>query len=245
MDNQEFSVEVFHHNLDDDPDSIAGSLRHSSKKHRHEILTSHGYHALWLGEISRERYAELLVSHYFIRKSLETVFQELGDNFVVTNQFFDDEKVFSAKPYAVVTEVKSTDLLNDFVALTDGDIEAQTIAHKAQSFIDYIHKIKNQYCVALLGVAYTLEETQCYAGPRIGAALNKKLDLKGGATSYLMGRSDDKQALWRFRQSLNTITDFQTQANIVIASTLSYRMYRDLLDPYAVAVPASDNRFHA
>ena len=245
MENQDISIEVSHHNLDDDPGTVAGSLRHSAKKHRREILASHGYHALWLGQISRERYAELLLSHYWFRKNLEEIFNKIGASFVVENQFFDTKKVYLTEPYGVTKQIKSTDLCEDYMELVGRHPREQPLPPKAQALVDYINKIYSQYSVALLGIAHMLDETQCYAGPRIVTALNDKLKLGGKATRYLRGRGDEKRTLWSFRRSLNAITDFQTQANIVIASTFSYRKYRDFIDPYATSVPDNDSRYHA
>lgn len=245
MEHQEYSVAVSHQNLDEERGSIADSLRYSSRKHRHEILSSHGYYALWLGEISLERYIQLLASHYSIRIAIEKAFDEIHDSFTVENQFFDDKSHYTKSAFPIVEVNKSKDLLADLLDISDVNVDEANILPKAKQFIEYIEKVKGQCDLALLGILYTLEETQVYAGPLIGNALNQKLNLNGKAIRYLAGKNCSKPDLWAFRKQLNSITDFQAQANVVIASTLSYRIYRDLLDPYANLQPKSKNRFHA
>lgn len=223
---------------------ISASLRNLSRQCRREILNSHGYHAYWLGEISKEQYARLLHIHYHLRKSIEELFDSLDGTFAVVNLFTDEQKFFVVKKYVTDKRLKSSLLHDDIIDLMGTNDWNEPLPAKCQELIDYMQRVKKVYSVALLGVLYMLEETVTYAGPRIANVLDNRLALKGKATRYLRGNIDQKNDLWEFRRALDLITDFQTQANIVVASTITYRMYRDLLDPLASRTPRKSGIFH-
>lgn len=113
-------------------------------------------------------------------------------------------------------------------------VSCDSLPEKAEELIRYMKRVEEVYSVALLGILYMLEESAVYVGPRIALALDQKLELNGKATRYLRGQQGQKTHLWQFRKSLDYITDFQTQANVVIASTIAYRLYRELIDPRSI-----------
>ncbi|GAB1259085.1 hypothetical protein NBRC116494_35870 [Aurantivibrio plasticivorans] len=213
---------------------ISVSLRNVSRDCRREILSSYSYNALWLGQLTLKQYAELLYSHLRIRRHLESLFESLDGTFNVVNLFNLEEKAFDVSQYVTQQRLKSTLLERDIECLAKSHgVRCDVLPEKAAELINYMNRVHEVYSVALLGVLYMLEESIIYAGPRIGKALDKHLSLHSEATSYLDGHDNQKQTLWEFRKSLDLISDFQTQANIVIAATLSYRIYQDLLDPKA------------
>lgn len=224
---------------------VSVGLRNVSRETRGEILRSHAYHAFWLGEISKEQYAELLYAHLRLRQALEEQFTSLDGNFCVSNLFTQEEKVFDVEKYVTSKRNKSSLIQQDIEELESlFNVSCNRLPPKADELIEYMRNVKKVYSAALLGILYMLEETVIYAGPRIANALDKRLCLNGKATHYLRSGQNQKADLWEFRKSLDLITDFQTQANIVIASTITYRMYRDLLDPRAAMSAGYSGMFH-
>lgn len=224
---------------------ISVSLRNVSRSCRKEILRTHSYHAFWLGGVSEKQYAELLYAHYCIRQTLESLFDDLGGISKVCDVISNEQKVFDLKRYVTDKRSKSKQLQQDIEELESRlGVHCSKLPDKAQEIIDYMTRVHQVYSTALLGILYMLEETVIYAGPGIAKVLDQHLNLDGRATGYLRGSSEQKADLWEFRKSLDLITDFQTQANIVIASTITYRMYRELLDPHPVVSASRPGLFH-
>ena len=224
---------------------ISVSLRNVSRACRKEILRTYSYHAFWLGGVSKEQYAELLYAHLRMRQVLESLFDDLGGISRVCDVISNEQKVFDLNRYVTERRTKSAQLIRDIEELESVlDVRCTKLPDKAQEIIDYMNRAHQVYSTALLGILYMLEETVIYAGPGIAKVLDHHLKLNGKATHYLRGSSEQKADLWEFRKSLDLITDFQTQANIVIASSITYRMYRELLDPDPVISPSRPGLFH-
>lgn len=222
------------------PPRISVSLRNVSRDCRKEILRTHSYHAFWLGGVSKEQYVELLYAHLKLRQHLESLFDSLGGTFHVSDILSNEHKAFDVDKYVTSRRHKSAQLQRDIEELESLlGVRCDTLPAKAQELIHYMDRVNKVYSAALLGILYMLEETVIYAGPGIAKVLDEHLQLNGKATHYLRGSSQQKADLWEFRKSLDLITDFQTQANIVIASSITYRMYRDLLDPHPVTTGRS------
>ena len=176
------------------------------------------------------------------RKSL---FDDLGGISRVCDVISNEQKEFDLNRYVTERRSKSAQLQRDIEELESVlGVRCTKMPEKAQEIIDYMTRAHQVYSTALLGVLYMLEETVIYAGPGIAKVLDHHLKLNGKATHYLRGSSEQKADLWEFRKSLDLITDFQTQANIVIASSITYRMYRELLDPDPVISPSRPGLFH-
>lgn len=224
---------------------ISISLRNVSRSCRQEILRTHSYHAFWMGGVSPQQYAELLYAHLRLRQTLESCFEDLGGLAKVCDVITQEHKIFDLKRYVTERRTKSAQLQQDIEELEQVlGVRSSKLPAKAQEMMDYISRVKQVYSAALLGILYMMEETVIYAGPGIAKVLDETLQLDGKATAYLRGGSNQKADLWEFRKSLDLITDFQTQANIVIASTITYRMYRELLDPHPVVSATRPGLFH-
>lgn len=210
---------------------ISVSLRNLSRECRKEILSSHSYYEYWFGEVTKEQYIQLLQTNFYLRETIEELFDSLNGTFNMKNEFMDEEKVFEVNRYVTAKRSKSSVIDKDIVNLIGARKIDRRVPEKAKELIRYMHRVKEVYSVALLGILYMLEETVIYAGPVIARALDRRLELGGKSTEYLRGSPNQKADLWEFRRSLDLITDFQTQVNIVIASTMAYRMYQELIDP--------------
>jgi len=214
------------------PARISVGLRNVSRTCRREILRSFSYHELRSGAISRERYARFLHTHLAIRRELETLLASHQGTFRVLNIFEEgEEKLFSANHYVTPERRRSVQLQADLLELTGAASFDEPLPAKAAELIDYMGKVSKVYSAALLGVLYMLEETAILGGPGIAGSLDVTLGLGGGAQRYL-GTPGRKADLWRFRRSLDLITDPQTQINIVTAGTVTYQLYQDLLDSW-------------
>ena len=220
------------------PPRISVGLRNVSRECRKEILRTHSYHAFWLGGVSKEQYAELLFAHLKLRQHLESLFHAQGGTFHVSDILSHEHKSFDVDKYVTSRRQKSAQLQQDIDELESLlGVRCDSLPAQARELIQYMDRVEKVYSAALLGILYMLEETVIYAGPGIARVLDQHLQLGGRATHYLRGSSQQKADLWEFRKSLDLITDFQTQANIIIASSITYRIYRDLLDPHPVASP--------
>ena len=227
------------------PPRISVGLRNVSRDCRKEILRTYSYHAFWLGGVSKKQYAELLYAHLCLRQALEAMFESLDGTFRVSDIISQEQKSFAVDKYVTVRRIKSPQLQQDIEELEQLlDVRCTQLPAKAQELINYMERAKEVYSAALLGILYMLEETVIYAGPGIAKVLDHHLKLNGKATQYLQGSRNQKADLWEFRKSLDLITDFQTQANILIASSITYRMYRDLLDPHPVIPLGKPGIFH-
>lgn len=223
---------------------ISRGLRNLSRERRREMLSSRGYSALCSEPVTAEQYAGILRAHYAVRKTLEELLESLGGVFQVKNISTGEEKLFAVHKYATASRARSSQLYNDIVALTGFASSNEPLPSKAQELIDYMARVKVVYSAGLLGVLYMLEETVAYAGPRIADNLDRQLRLSGKATRYLRGSGRQKADLWEFRRSLDLITDFQTQVNVVAASTITYGMYRDLLNLGSVYSPRRSTKLN-
>jgi hypothetical protein len=222
---------------------ISTSVRKVSRQCRDQILSSHGYHALWLGELTVARYTQLLRAHYIVRQSLEALFDSLGGVFVVRNQSTQEEKLFVMDRYVTLQRKRADSLRADLEELAGPAIHAEPLPAKTQEVIDYMKRVKDVYSAGLLGVLYMLEETLTYAGPRIARNLERQLG-STKATRYLRSTANRKSDLWEFRKSLDLISDFQTQVNIVTAANIAYALYRDLIDPTSAFPALHSKRLH-
>jgi len=211
---------------------VSRALRNTSREARNDILRSYGYHALWLGQITHEQYIGHLHANWAIRLALEATFDSLQGEFRVRNLANNEEKVFAVQKYVTPARCKAHLLADDLRELT-GSLPKRPLPPKAQELIDYIAKVNAVYSAGLLGILYVLEESVTGAGRLIAGNLDRELKLNGGSTRFLRAGGEHKRDLWKLRRSLDLITDFQTQVNIVTAASIAYGMYRDMIDPYA------------
>jgi heme oxygenase len=218
---------------------ISVSIRKVSRQCRDEILSSHGYSSLWLGDLTVARYVQLLRAHYVVRQALEAHFDSLSGVFAVTNHATQEQKLFRAEKYVTERRRRAQALREDLEDLVGPKVHAEPVPPMAFELIKYMQRVKEVYSAGLLGVLYMLEESLTFAGPRI--LRNVQRQLPRNATRYLSGALDQKADLWQFRKSLDLIADYQTQVNIVTAANLSYGLYRNLLDPIS-AFPALHSR---
>jgi len=223
---------------------ISVGLRNLSRSCRKEMLVSSGYESLRRGALTAEQYAQLLRAHYDIRRSIETLLDSVGETFTVTNISTGEVKRFEVACYLNAHRCKSTLLLDDIFTLTGRETICAANLPKVGELICYMGRVRDVYSIALLGALYVFEEGVTYAGPRLAAALDRQLGLSGRATSYLRGAPDQKKDFWRFRRSLDSISDFQTQVNIVTAGTITYGIYRELMDPHSLRMPRTLARLH-
>lgn len=222
---------------------ISSALRKATREARNDILNSYGYHVLWLGQASRGQYVEQLHANWSIRRALEMHFDSLDGEFRVKNLANNEEKIFTVSKYVTECRRKAHILEADIEELT-GAAPKQAPAPKAQELIDYMSRVFTVYSAGLLGVLYMLEETVAYGGPTVAKNLNRELKLDGKGTRYLRGDGRQKEDLWELRRSLDLITDFQTQVNVVTAAAITYGTYRDLIDPRAAFAPARSKRLN-
>ncbi len=209
---------------------ISVGLRNLSRECRREILSSHAYRSLRFGAITRDAYVLLLRANYDIRRTLEELLASLGGRSTVENLLNDETKTFSLHRYVTGPRCRSHLLRDDIVDLTGEPPDDSVCSAVATPITEYMTRVRDVYSVALLGVLYMLEETVVYAGPRAAQALTATLGLAGKGTRYLRGLPRQRADFLEFRRSLDLITDLQTQVNIVVASSITYGMYRDLLN---------------
>ena len=222
---------------------ISTAIRKATREARSDILRAHGYHELWLGAITRSRYIALLNAHLAIRRAIEDMFDSTGGELRGCNLANNEEKMFVVHKYVTASRRKSHLLeadLNDLAGYSEPTIAASS---QAQKLVEYMLKVKNVYAPGLLGVLYMLEESVAYMGPVIARNLDRQLVLQGKGTRYLRGE-DRKQDLWELRRSLDLISDYQTQVNVVTAANISYVLYRDLIDPLACITPIPSARLN-
>jgi len=217
--------------------TISAAVRRATRAYRDEIRTAHGYHALWLGAVTREQYIEQLRAHLAIRLELENLFDSLGGELRARNLANDEEKIFTVQKYFSPNRRKSQLLQSDLRELVGTVQSPHTLSLQALALMKYMKAVKNAFAPALLGILYMLEETVTCAGPAIARNLDKSLLLQGKATRYLRGLAAAKRELWELRAALDLITDYQAQVNVVTAANISYGLYRDLIDPTASSMP--------
>lgn len=208
---------------------ISVSLRNVSRECRKEILSSIAFYKLANGQLTLQQYADLLYTNLCLREKLEQLFTRHNGCFRVVNLDNNEVKYFDVHVYATPERMRTEQLRADLAVLNEHyGVRPAPLSVKGEELLAYIDRVNQVYSVALLGILYMLEETVIYAGPRIARALVGQVD--DNATHYLRGNEQQKKDLWAFRRSLDYITDFQSQANIVIAATISYRKYHELLD---------------
>lgn len=230
--NDVIDLDAFRRSQQIDKNRISVNLRNVSRQCRKEILSSNSYHSYLNGDISRGQYIDLLHTHLGLREHLESLFKMQGQTFNVINLISNEQKAYDLNQYVTHQRSRSHMLQQDIIELNGHIKEDLQLPEKALELINYMNRVEKLYSVALLGILYMLEETVTYAGPKIARAINSQRSLDGKGLQYLT--QVDKRDLWSFRKTLDYITDFQSQANIVIASAFTYRMYRDLLDPRAL-----------
>jgi heme oxygenase len=223
---------------------ISVGLRNLSRECRREILSSHAYRSLRLGAITRDGYVLLLRANYDIRRTLEELLASLGGASRVENLLTDETKTFSLQRYVTGRRCRSHLLRDDLVDLTGEPPDDSACSAVATPITEYMTRVRDVYSIALLGVLYMLEETVVYAGPRIAHALTATLGLAGKGTRYLRGMPHQRADFRDFRRSLDLITDIQTQVNIVVASSITYGMYRELLKAAEPLAIRSVRRLH-
>ena len=197
---------------------------------RKAILASRAFQALRTGNVDRDGYAKHLCAHFAVRRALESQLDALRGRAVVCNQFTNEYKSFDLADLFRPEHRRSAAILEDIVSLTGSAPNSKFVPVWAKPLITYVERVSEVYSVALLGVLYTLEEAAVHAGPTIAASLDRAFDLRGSATGYLTITPRRRQSFRDFRAALDSISDLQTQVNIVTASTLSYRMYADLVN---------------
>jgi heme oxygenase len=170
-------------------------------------------------------------------------FDSLDGEFQVRNIATGEEKIFAVHKYVTPNRRKARLLEADLAELT-GSLPHQAPLPKAQELIDYMARVNSVYSAGLLGVLYMLEETVAYGGPIIAKNIDRELRLQGNGTRYLRGNPNKKQDLWEFRRSLDLITDYQTQVNVVTAAAITYSTYRDVIDPRAGLAPPGSKRLN-
>ncbi|TVZ39686.1 hypothetical protein P886_4093 [Alteromonadaceae bacterium 2753L.S.0a.02] len=210
---------------------ISVSLKRIARQNRLEILQSYPFIKFWLSDVKAEHYIFGLHLHLALRKELETQFKTLGASFNVVNQFNDEHKQFDIQQYVSPNHYKTQLIKRDLAELHAFLPDNFELPSKAKELIAYMRRASEVYSVALLGVLFMLEENLCYGGMHLVSALQKNGVSPKHNFRYLKSFSDSKSDLWKFRETLDSISDFQTQANVVIAATISYDMHRELLNP--------------
>lgn len=230
MTSKRIVIDIAARQRDTAPARVSVGLRNLSRNCRREILASGIYQSLRLGAISRDVYLGLLQAGYQIRHALESHLEAIDGKCEVANQTTGERKTFNIEKYATPGRSKSWMLRDDIFDLTGAEPACEPVAKSVQQLIDYMARVRDVYSVALLGVLYMLEETVTYAGPAIAMALDRSLALQGRGVRYLRGIPNQKTDFLAFRESLDLFSDLQTQVNIVTASTITYDMYKGILN---------------
>lgn len=213
---------------------ISVSLRRLARVNRRGLTASHSVMRFWLGSAQPQHVIQLLQQHWCIREALETKFRALGPAFNVVNQYDGSQKQFATVDHLPAHIFKADLIQQDLQRLgAEVNIHSQLQLidnnHKLKELLDYIERASEVYSVALLGVLYMLEDNLCSFGPLIERALGDSLQQTG--LQYLTAYQNKRPLLWQLRQSIDDITDFQSQANVVIAATITFDLHRELLDP--------------
>ncbi|WP_317932304.1 hypothetical protein [Halioxenophilus sp. WMMB6] len=216
------------------PARISVSLKRLARENRRELSRSFPYMRFWLMTLSPAEYGHFLRLHLTLRETLESHFQALGGRFDVVNLLLDEHKKFALADYLSPANHKANLIRRDLAALGLPTTLTGPTNVKLSELITYIKRTAQVYSVALLGVVYMLEQNLASAGEVIAANLRQNHGLPDSALNYLTAFHGRKRELWQFSQALDTITDFQTQANVVIAATITYELHRELLDPHCM-----------
>lgn len=210
---------------------ISVSLKRLARENRHELLCSYPHVRFWFGQVEREHYIHFLRLHLALRTALESNFSLIGEHFVVENIFDKKSKRFSVSDYLLPGSYKSDLIRKDLIALSESPEKAFQHPVKLDEFLGYIQRTADAYSISLLGILFVLEDNLASAGSQLANTLVQNKAANNFSLNYLSSFATCKSKLWQFTQALDVISDFQTQANIVIAATLSYEMHRDLLLP--------------
>ncbi|BFM09187.1 hypothetical protein [Halioxenophilus aromaticivorans] len=213
---------------------ISESLKRLARENRQALLSSYPYVRFWLQDVQREHYVHLLRLHLALREAIENNLEYLGDHFEVEALFDQQRKQFSIAHFVKPNIYKSDLIRKDLAALNESPFTELDHSPKLKEFLGYIRRTSNAYSVSLLGTLFVLEDNLASAGNQLATTLVQNNAVNNFALNYLSSYADSKDGLWQFTQSLDSISDFQTQANVVIAATLSYEMHRDLLKPMDV-----------
>ena len=225
------------------PAKISISLKRLARDNRREIIASFPYVRFWTSDITKEQYAYFLYLHWVVRKELEAELKNVGENFNVVNLFNNQQKSFLVDRYELPISHHTDLIAQDLHKLGVTPQKVYKIDVKVTELIAYIHRTAKVYSLALLGVWYMLEDNLCNFGPQLANSLTEQQKystlkdnghIPESAFSYLNTYKNRRPRLWQFRQSLDDIVDFQSQANVIIAATITYQIYRDLLDPRAL-----------
>ncbi|WP_339073929.1 hypothetical protein [Teredinibacter turnerae] len=210
---------------------ISTSLKRLSRDNRKRLLGSYPYMRFWLHQLDAHYYAHFLRLHLGLRESLEQQITLAGEQFAVINQFDHHAKIFSAANYLPSDYQKSQLILADLEKLDTKLADDYHLPLQAERLISYMERASDVYSIALLGVLYMLEEQLSFAAPALLSGLRNNGVETSKACSYLHHHCGNRPSLWRFLRSLDSITDFQTQANVTIAATVTYEIHREMLAP--------------
>ncbi len=210
---------------------ISVSLKRLARENRQELLSSHPHMRFWFEQVEREHYIHLLRLHLALREAIEANLKYLGDNFVVENLVDKQRKIFSIAEFVAPCSYKSELIRNDLAALNESPTGDFQHPPKLKEFLGYIKRTSNAYSISLLGTLYVLEDNLASAGNQLAITLVNNRAANNFSLNYLSAFAESKETLWQFTQALDSISDFQTQANVVIAATLSFELHRDLLRP--------------
>ncbi|WP_026337676.1 hypothetical protein [Teredinibacter turnerae] len=210
---------------------ISTSLKRLSRDNRRQLLACYPYMRFWLHQLDAHYYAHFLRLHLSLRESLEQQIALAGEQFAVINQFDHHAKLFSAANYLPSDYHKSQLIRADLEKLNTAVSEDYLLPLQAERLISYMARASDVYSIALLGVLYMLDEQLSFAAPALLRGLHSKGVDTSEACTYLRHHCGNRSSLWRFLRSLDSITDFQTQANVTIAATVTYEMHREMLAP--------------
>lgn len=210
---------------------ISVSLKRLARENRQELLGSHPHVRFWFNSVQREHYVHLLRLHLALREAIEANLKFLGDHFVVDNLFDKQRKVFNIAQFVAPCSYKSELIRKDLAALNESPHQDFEHPPKLKEFLGYIKRTSDAYSISLLGTLFVLEDNLASAGNQLATTLVNNQAANNFSLNYLSAFADSKEALWQFTQALDSITDFQTQANVVIAATLSFELHRELLLP--------------
>lgn len=214
------------------PARVSVSLKRLSRENRGLVLRAVPYTAFWLQTLQANHYRFFLQLQYVLRTEIEGLIDAVGAQFVVHNQFKPEPKLIDAAHYLPATLSKAPLIESDLNALCDKPAtRPQTLPAAAERMIAYIRRSNDVYSAALLGILYALDEGLSRAAPRIAEGLSVRHAVPQNALRFLTSYAGSTADLWQFRNRLDGITDFQTQANIVIAATATLDMQRELFSP--------------
>lgn len=213
------------------PAQISISLKRLARENRRELLRSYSYIRFWLSNIELRHYVHLLQLHLALREQIEANFKVMGERFEVVNQFDDHQKSFGLSDFVLPENFRAELIRKDLTAMGIDLTYSLPVTGKLHELIAYINRAAEVYSVSQLGILFMLEENIASAGPRLAAVVRENCIIDSRCLNYLNSFDNNRSELWRYCSSLDAITDFQTQANVVIAATITYELHRELLNP--------------